>query len=75
MSDSYAEYLYMALAEPYGLALTVVNPTAVRAKLYEVRKTDPDLARLVIRQSPIAPDTELWIVHKKEAASGKAKAG
>lgn len=65
-----AELLYRALDEPVGLAVRCVNPAAIKAKLYALRKEDPSLSVLSITPSRIDPDNEIWIV-KKAPPNGK----
>lgn len=56
------ELLYAALNSELGVAVTTDDPTKLRAKLYTLRKQDPDLACLSFTISPTAPRSELWIV-------------
>lgn len=65
--ETLLEYLYQALASRFGIVL-IATPieTAVQA-LHTARRQsgDPELKALSFRKSPIAPDTELWIVKDK----------
>ena len=61
-------YLYQALETKWGIVLTTDNPNVLRARLYRARANlqDPDLARLQIRPSPHAPESEIWIIKGEE---------
>ena len=58
------EHLYRALTAQFGVVLRTENVERLRAKLYVLRKQDPDLAVLSINISRTSPETELWIVKK-----------
>ncbi len=61
--------LFAALASDYGIAVPTSNPVLLRNRLYAERKKDiPTFGNLSITLSPTAPDTELWIVKRKETA-------
>lgn len=62
-----SELLYEALASPLGLIIETNDPTALRAKLYQLRKTDPAFECLSFVTSRTNPTTQLWIVRKPEA--------
>lgn len=66
------ELLYDALREEVGLVVTTNNVERLRAKLYELRRKDDDLAVLSFIISPTNPDAELWIV-KKEPTNAEAE--
>ena len=66
IEPSLIELLYSAINEPLGVVVSTNNAKHLRAKLYPLRKSDPDLARLAFVVSPTAPDTELWIVNRPE---------
>lgn len=66
------ELLYDALASEYGIAVTCKSADRLRAKLYPLRKTDPDLLILSFVLSPDNPETELWII-KKARPNGKTE--
>lgn len=56
--------LYQALSTPRGIVIKAVPLETVKAHLYQarVKASDPSLARLSFRTSPINPD-EIWITH------------
>lgn len=56
--------LYEALAADYGIVVVTNNPEQLRAKLYPLRKQDPDLEVLSFVISPANPAAELWIVKR-----------
>lgn len=59
------EFLYDALRSPRGVIVeTPDGVERLRQKLYALRKqtADPALDVLAFIPSPIAPETELWIV-------------
>lgn len=58
---------YEALAEEIGIVISTNNPDLLRQKLYAERRAsgDPDLDSLVVRPSKFHPESELWIMRKK----------
>lgn len=59
------ELLYRALnTSERGIIVETNSVERLRAKLYEARKADPDLAVLSFTVSPTAPETQLWIVKR-----------
>ena len=58
------EFLYDALASEFGIILTTDDPIKLRARLYPLRRDDPEFADLSILLSPTNPETELWIVKR-----------
>lgn len=60
-----------ALETPCGIAISTDDPMLLKGKLYAARKSesDPRLHQLRIRSSPVAPKTEIWIVHGDQEPS------
>lgn len=59
------ELLYRALnAEGRGIIVHTNSIDRLRAKLYALRKDDPELASLSFTVSPTSPGTQLWIVKR-----------
>lgn len=58
------EFLYQAMATPYGVVLEVSDFKLAQQRLYKARREsgDPELGCLQIRRSPYQPDNELWLV-------------
>ena len=65
--------LYEALENPLGLLVTTTNPDTLRQKLYQARKMDETFASLSFVISPEHPESQLWIVHRKEKTNGPAQ--
>lgn len=63
------ELLYTALASPIGCVVTTNDFARAQQKLYSARAKsgDPSLDILQFRRSPLAPETEIWIVKTKPA--------
>jgi hypothetical protein len=59
------EFLYKALASPFGIVLRTSDVERARQKLYAARREacDESLNALGLTPSPTSPD-ELWIVKK-----------
>lgn len=66
------ELLYDALRSEVGVVVRTNNVERLRAKLYPLRKQDPDLAALSFVVSPVDPEGELWIVKKGKSDEGRA---
>jgi hypothetical protein len=64
MNSGAVELLYRALEARVGIAIRTSDPTRMRARLYEARKTNPDFEALSIKPSHSLPQSELWIVRK-----------
>jgi hypothetical protein len=62
----YVELLYEALNSPLGLVVTSSDPVRLRAKLYEVMRTD-DAFQFSLHISRLNPGSDLLIL--KKAAS------
>lgn len=60
------ELLYAAMNSEFGVAVSTSDPVQLRAKLYPLRKTDPDLACLSFTISPTNPTSELWIIRNAQ---------
>jgi hypothetical protein len=62
------ELWYEALASSIGIVLSVSDINAAKQALYKARResADPALDFLSIRVSPLAPQSELWIVKRRE---------
>lgn len=60
------DILYEALASEFGLIIECDQPLSLRGKLYAERRADPALSVLSFVLSPDNPDSELWIVKRKE---------
>jgi hypothetical protein len=58
------ELLIHALMSPHGISVRSSDPLALRAKLYTLRRLDPEYLQLSFVLSPDKPDEELWIVRK-----------
>lgn len=59
------DLLYNALRTEYGLIVPTNSPERLRAKLYELRRRDPDLSVLTFKPSPTDPSGELWIIKRE----------
>lgn len=73
VSAQYEQVLYLALAQPIGLAIQCGSDfAAARARLYTARAAlnDPALRELQFRPSPF-PDANLLIVKRRVAPKGK----
>lgn len=57
-------YLYDALASEFGIIIKSNDPLMLRARLYPLRKSDPQFLELSFVLSPDAPESDLWIVRK-----------
>lgn len=59
------EFLYEALASPFGIVVLVDDVERARQTLYRLRReaNDPDLQQLALVPSTQVPN-ELWIVKK-----------
>lgn len=64
MSTGAVEFLYRALDARVGIVIRTNDPTRMRARLYEARKSDPALLGLSVKPSNSNPSSELWILHK-----------
>lgn len=64
MLEQERELLYRAMASPLGLVIAVSDFSLAQQRLYKARRdlSDPDLAKLQFRRSPLKPEAELWIV-------------
>lgn len=71
MQTDLLEILYEALRSEVGVSVQTNSPERLRAKLYPLRNSDPDLACLSFTISPTAPESELWII-KKGSESAEA---
>lgn len=60
----FEEILYEALVSPFGVEVETNSPDNLRAKLYAVRRSNPDFECLSITLSPYAPSSALFIVKK-----------
>lgn len=64
--DIAVQYWLQALAQPFGLGLTVSSPIRAKTQLYAAKKKleerGTDLSNFTIRTSPRAPATELFIL-------------
>lgn len=58
------ELLYAASREEFGVVVATEDVGRLRQRLYKLQKTDPDLNRLSLMESPTNPAGELWIVKK-----------
>lgn len=65
------ELLYTALQSPLGIVVETSDPELCKAKLYTLRKQDPELACLSFLTSPVDPAGSFWIV-KKETSDGQS---
>lgn len=65
--NQWLEFLYQALASPLGVVIAVSDAQKALQRLYQARAAAQDeaLAGLQFRRSPIAPDTEIWIIKAK----------
>lgn len=63
------ELLYTALQSPLGIIVETNDPEICKAKLYALRKQDPDFACLSFLVSPTDPANSFWII-KKENSDG-----
>jgi len=66
------ELLYEALRADVGIKVITDDVTALRQRLYALRKQDPDLAILSFIQSPINLNGELWIINRERLKDVKA---
>ena len=57
-----------ALASEHGIVVQSDDPVALRARLYPLRKIDPELHSLSFVLSPSRPESDLWIVKKVKNA-------
>jgi hypothetical protein len=58
------EFLIEALASEFGIIVKSLDPIALRAKLYPLRKDDPEYHCLGFVISPTNPSEDLWIIKK-----------
>jgi len=56
------DLLYQALRSDAGVVVETNNPERLRAKLYDERKADADLACISISLSRTKPESELLLV-------------
>lgn len=70
-NSSLLEFLYDALRSPHGVIIETDDVERLRQKLYaERRKADDEsLSVLALVPSPLAPQSELWIVKARPDAS------
>lgn len=68
MSSPYLPFLYAALAEPFGVVLSVSNVGQAKAALYKARAESGDeaLSQVSIHSSPSQPDSEIWLVKRRK---------
>jgi hypothetical protein len=68
------QFLYSALASPYGVVVRTDNPALLRQRLYSERKKsgDPLLMSITIAESRDDPSSELWLM-KQGASSAEEK--
>lgn len=68
MAEASLNTLYEALGTPLGVVVQTDNPEKLRAKLYRLRETcdDPMLKELSIVISPTMPQSQVWIVKRKQ---------
>lgn len=64
MHSGEVELLYRALEARVGIVIRTNDPTRLRARLYEARKTDPSFQGLAVKPSHSSPQSELWVLHK-----------
>jgi hypothetical protein len=64
------EFLIDALASEFGIIVKSLDPIALRAKLYPLRKDDAEFMQLGFVISPTNPDEDLWIIKKVRHAEG-----
>lgn len=66
--DQLETLLYQALAAELGIVLRVNDFERANQALYAARRKcgDPSLDVLQFRRSPVAPETELWVVRGAE---------
>jgi hypothetical protein len=62
-------FWYSALASDRGVILRTNDPERAKQRLYAARREakDPDLDGIAICTSPTAPESELWLVKKKDS--------
>lgn len=58
--------LFSALSSPLGIEVTTSDPSALRQKLYTLRKKDSIFLPLSFVIPPTAPSSTLWIVRKPD---------
>ena len=58
--------LFEALSSPFGIELKTSSPENLRAKLYPIRKANPQFAALAFVIPASNPTGSLWIVKKAE---------
>lgn len=62
------DLLYSAIDSPIGVLVETNNVERLQARLYKVRRdhveSDPRLANISLKPSPISPTTQLWIINK-----------
>lgn len=63
------EALAAALHAEVGVVVSTNDPHRLRAKLYGLRKSEPEYACLSFTISPTAPDDELWILRRPADAT------
>lgn len=67
------EYWYRAAHSQVGICVPTNNAKLLKEKLYNVRRNaqDPLLDELMLASSPAAPESEVWIIHKKVSLNGE----
>lgn len=68
MTSGTVEFLYRALEARVGIVIRTNDPTRLRARLYEARKTNPEFQGLSVKPSHSSPQSELWVLHKFQKA-------
>jgi len=74
MDSGTVELLYRALEARVGIVIRTNDPTRLRARLYEARKTDPAFSELSVKPSHALPQSELWVLHKSPKTEDSANA-
>jgi len=58
--------LFAAIETEFGIIVSTTDPSALRQRLYTIRKMDPTFWPLAFIISPEASNSELWIVKKEK---------
>lgn len=64
MTSPLAELLYRAYSAPIGIVVATADASALRLKLYPIRKSIPEMEDLSFVISPIN-GVDLWILKKR----------
>jgi len=64
-SAALLEILYDALRSRFGVIVTTSNPEVCKAKLYALRRENPEFACLSFLVSPTDPGSSFWIIKKE----------